>query len=395
MNRQPNAGIELCRNKWRGGVTLVEVLVSMIIMSIGIVLLATLLPISILRTAQATQLTQAVFLRNNAEAFVESNPGLLSGIATNSFGVVDPLGNLLVTPAQPFGGTGGLPRTFPALTLAEAESVAQLPDSWSPVLEGAVTPNLAASPQSVTFNGATITGLNVRNGSTANANNAPHRMVLLDGTGKLAVIQPLFQVSGQNLSWWNVDNTGTSLTTGPSLPTLFIPARVRVEAMQRRFTWLMTVRKKLISAADNSWAADIDVAVFFNRSFKIDDEFVHTVTPIASGVDGQPGVANVDDDGNGTADIDPGETGTIGSDDNRTLDVDLTGKPYLKKGGFMLEPLQLKWYRIVNVIPINANFTRILLDQDIRIPQGGTTISNGIFMKGIVDVYSLGTRTGQ
>ena len=55
-----------------GGVTLSEVLVSMLIMSVGVVSLATLFPISVLRTAQATQLTHSVFLRNNAEAAVES-----------------------------------------------------------------------------------------------------------------------------------------------------------------------------------------------------------------------------------------------------------------------------------------------------------------------------------
>ena len=80
------------------GVTLSEVLVSMLIMSVGVVSLATLFPISVLRTAQATQLTHAVFTRNNAEAAVESNLGLLSNAQIYGFsglGVIDPLGVFL------------------------------------------------------------------------------------------------------------------------------------------------------------------------------------------------------------------------------------------------------------------------------------------------------------
>ena len=48
----------------RGGVTLTEVLVSLMLMSIGVVTLATLFPLAVLRAVQATQLTSATILRS-------------------------------------------------------------------------------------------------------------------------------------------------------------------------------------------------------------------------------------------------------------------------------------------------------------------------------------------
>ena len=52
----------------RSGVTLTEVLMSLMIMSIGISAVAVLFPISVLRSVQATQLTNAAILKRNAQA---------------------------------------------------------------------------------------------------------------------------------------------------------------------------------------------------------------------------------------------------------------------------------------------------------------------------------------
>jgi len=477
MKKHPNptASDQTQATVARTGETLSVVLVAMLIMSIGVVSLAALFPISVLRTAQATQLTHSVFLRNNAEAAVESKVGLLSNaqiFGSSGLGIIDPLGVQLVgTPyVDPFGvgvgvGTplGGVRRTdglasttiTPAQRLALAEQLAALPDSWSLVLEEPVTAtNLSPSPPTkptITVANST-TGLNVRNGSTANAPYALHRLVMFDATGRFAVIQPLYQVTGLNLSWWNVNADGTSLGTGPSLPNGFIPTRVRIEAQDRRYTWMMTVRKRWVpvgpvsgtdgqpgvagtdddkvngpddngelhysgSDDDPNWAAELDVAVFYNRSFRAADETAYSLTfPVlnpAGGFDGAPGVSGVDDDNNAKLDTipnpnsppntipDPGEVGFPGSDDNRTVMVTFTTagpKPYLKKGGYMLEPNQLKWYRILDLkdvpsnVPTDTN-TVLLLDQNLTIPTVGGI--SGIFMKGIIEVYPLGSRTGR
>ena len=132
-----------------------------------------------------------------------------------------------------------------------------------------------------------------------------------------------------------------------------------------------------------------------------------------TGFDGAPGVSGVDDDNNATLDWtnsptntipDPGEVGFPGSDDNRTVIVNYTAgaKPYLKKGGYMLEPSQLKWYRILDLKDVSSaasnTQTVLLLDENLRYPP--TTAAtvpgiSGIFMRGIVEVFSLGSRTGQ
>lgn len=59
------------------GVTLVEVLMSLMIMSIGMASVAVLFPISVLRSVQATQMTNAAILKYNVEAYVQMNPSLI------------------------------------------------------------------------------------------------------------------------------------------------------------------------------------------------------------------------------------------------------------------------------------------------------------------------------
>ena len=242
MKKHPNptASDQTQATVARTGTTLSEVLVSMLIMSIGVVSLAALFPISVLRTAQATQLTHSVFLRNNAEAAVESNMGLLSNAQLAApttmdvgnpnwitYGVIDPLGRSLVPPAQPnFGGIASRPRISGGVTtLGQAEQLAALPDSWSLVLEDSVDLVYPPTPTQIRIK-STPAGLNPRNGqSLAYAN---HRMILYDGTGKLAVLKNLYQVSGSNLIWQDIDSVGNPVSTS-SLPLGFTPTRVRVE----------------------------------------------------------------------------------------------------------------------------------------------------------------------
>ena len=312
MKKHPNpaASDQTQATVARTGTTLSEVLVSMLIMSIGVVSLAALFPISVLRTAQATQLTHSVFLRNNAEAAVESNMGLLSNaqlaVPTTmdvgnpnwiTYGVIDPLHDFL-SPAQPnFGGIASRPRISGGVTtLEKAEQLAALADSWSLVLEDSL--DSASPPTSTQIKiKSTPAGLNPRNGqSLAYAN---HRMILYDGTGKLAVLKNLYQVSGSNLIWQDIDSVGNPVPTS-SLPLGFTPTRVRVEVQDRRYTWLMTARKKRVSSSptDSSWVAELDVAVFYNRSFRDADETAYSLTFPVGGFDGAPGVSGVDDDNN-------------------------------------------------------------------------------------------------
>jgi hypothetical protein len=58
----------------------------------------------------------------------------------------------------------------------------------------------------------------------------------------------------------------------------------------------------------------------------------------------------------------------------------------------------LKWYRILDLKDGSGpNKTVLLLDQDLQYPPtaGATLTLSGIFMKGIIEVYPLGSRTGR
>lgn len=383
----------------RGGLTLAEVLVSMLIMSIGIILLATLIPVSVARTAQASQLTQAVFLRNNAEAFIEYGPNILSNNVIplntttspyNTLAVLDPMGVAVYGTGVSFAGTATrAPVT--AINLATAQQYSMLPDSWTDVFDSAIT---AYNGTGITTSTAAST---INPWNSTNTSNAHYRMVLFDSTNKLVVLRDLLSVSGSTISWQD----GT--INESALPSGFVPARVRVETQVQRFTWIMTVNKYWTPTAPNSlaWEAELNVAVFFNRSFnRNSDETLYTISqPVDTngnliGYDGAYGVAGYDDNSNGQIDTDAAESGWLGSDDNRTVIVAFTAgsPPPLKKGGFMLDPNKLRWYRIINMTQILPTSTQatLLLDRDLRLP-----ITTGVFMKGIVDVYPLGIRTGQ
>ena len=83
----------------RHGVTLTEVLMSLMIMGIGVVSLATLFPISTLRVLEATNLTNSTVARFNAEGIIDSFPQMIhnpDGVSTTREAgknyIVDPLG---------------------------------------------------------------------------------------------------------------------------------------------------------------------------------------------------------------------------------------------------------------------------------------------------------------
>jgi prepilin-type N-terminal cleavage/methylation domain-containing protein len=77
MQRLRTKNTELDQNRTRCGVTLIEVLMSMMIMAIGVSLVMALFPISAIRTAQATKMTNAAVLKYNVESVVERQPHLL------------------------------------------------------------------------------------------------------------------------------------------------------------------------------------------------------------------------------------------------------------------------------------------------------------------------------
>jgi len=499
----------------RAGTTLSEVLISLAVMSIGVVSLATLFPISVLRSFQANQLTNSANLRYNVEAMLSVRPELYAigapweaaksspqyapgdmvtpteltslksppvvfqctnggtsdsiepnwnfndlqttsetnGVKWQAFRlqnyIIDPLGAWNVESTfrstgsgNFFGNDGNIPpnpraingfgntgvRVFGGIGANAANDMlaaeaATLPDSWV---------NQAES-YSVTYTaGGTTCTLNDL--QTDLTNTTPYdstggftvsRIVFYDATGRFSDVRTITSIGGLSGMQQSV---GWTLPSGVSNGLTITPVRARVETRERRFTWLLSVRR------GSSGAAYMDVVVFFRRPFSGKDEQVYPATFSAvtdPGYDSQPGIAGYDDDQNGTTD-DISELGALGSDDNARNWVVIQynsalGKPAVKKGGFVTDADNLRWYRVLDVVEgdllyastptgvmtkagLNmASYTpdtlatgmtdAIYLKVENKILQsgpqpsapGGTPTGGAIVMRGIVDVYPIRT----
>ena len=489
----------------RPGATLSEVLISLLVMSIGVVSLATLFPISVLRSVQANQLTNAANLRYNVEAMLSVKPELysigapwqagksyvvgdlvtpteltslksppvvfqctvaglsggaepgwnLSDQTTTSDGgvtwltfrlhnyIIDPLGTWSVESAYRstgtgnfFGNDGNNPpnarsingygnsgiRVFPgvggnASNDNLAAEAATLPDSWVNQAESFGVSYTAGSTSCTLVDLQT----DLTNTTPFDASGVfpTSRIVFFDATGKYSEVRTINSIGAlagttQSISW-------------PVGALNITPVRARVETKERRFSWLLSVRRGF------SGAAFMDVVVFFRRPFSGKDEQVYPATFTATtdvGYDGVPGIPNYDDDQNGVTD-DASELGSLGSDDTPRNWVviqynDAMGKPFVKKGGFVTDAENLRWYRIQHIVEgdliysstpagvmqkagLTTGYTpetlapgmtnAILLRLENKILQsgpqpsapGGTPVGGAILMRGIVDVYPIRT----
>lgn len=375
-------------NSGRRGVTLTEVLMSLMIMSIGVVSLATLFPISTLRVLEATNLTNSAIARFNAEGIVDSFDTMIhnpDGIATTREGgrsyVVDPLGwyeLLAQTGTPPVGFEYNRPPTVtlpdvglqtrylgdnvasPVLftSIDVARQIASLPDTTTDFGEGFPDPD-GTNPGAYVLNGnGLLTGLvmppevdltvfTLPTTDPAYQDPTQYQALIFDSTGDFSEIRPIEAVTGQQISW-------------PSRP---LPARysslvglVRIERVDPYYSWMLTVRKRA------SGPANVDVVVFSKRDFSELSEqvYVGDLRRFTLGNDGVPGTAGIDLNVNGTNN-DVGEIGYPGSDDqqnNRVLvDWDPSlyppgnppEKPPLRRGGYVYDTANALWYRILSI----------------------------------------------
>lgn len=338
---------------------------AIMIMGIGVIALATLFPISILRSVQATQLTNAAIHRLNAEAMIDLYPSLLGPSGARRDYIVDPMG-ANIPELQTIQDQNGLKRfgydpnnptpNPPDRRLfrfsggfnsqAQADRVVTLPDSWIEQVEAAPV-NLTATSVTLPSN-ADLTSTPIANGES--------RVVLFDAangrSGQVRVISPPTAnppgIVGQTVNWRE------------QLPAGFNVERVRVETKDRRYTWLLTVHKK---AGGNS--ATVELVVFFRRSFSPQDEVIYDTLPIGGAPNGF-------------------------QKDSNQVQVDWSNrpeKPLLKKGGYVLDAQNARWYRIQDVDESGSSAV-LTLEQPI--------IENGnrgaILMPGIIEVFSIGSK---
>ena len=354
----------------RGGTTLTEVLMSLMIMSIGIVTVATLFPISVLRSVHATQLTQATVLRYNAEALIDLHYNLDDltifptpdwtrknlvfdpdddGNFDEHFGtsyLIDPLG------AQIIGGAvGGLARfSFTASNESEAEALVTLPDSW--VLQYETAPLSTETARDGVVFDSSDNRIELNQVASLIDSGNTVRIVLYDSTGRMSATRALTDSSTQ------VDTAGSKITWTDPLPDngrYDDVSYARIETSERRYSWLLTVRNTSVLSPPNP-QANVDVAVFFRRSFGSEDE---TVYPMQ-----QDGSAN------------------------QYRVTWSSGKgPFLKRGGWLLDTDNGRWYRIQQIAESSGSAKLALEGGAPPVP-----IQNACFMRGIVDVYPIGTK---
>ncbi len=423
-----------CASSHRGGATLMEVLMSVMIMGLGVIPLATLFPISVQRSVQATQLTNATILRYNAEAMLDAFPGRLlhdpdndgnrnEHRYTNRKYVVDPIGSLLADdPAykgrfgndgqgNPYGNVLRFDAGFAALGTGPNFFAQQ--DSWELQYEGIPVSNTL---DTVTFDPADISAELMQTINDNAVAGIPQgiwsRLVIFDESGNEAQIRPLASVSPTeianrrfqgftdlptNLRY--VDGSGNGLVS-----------KVRVEIQEQRYTCLLSVRHQ------PTRVAAVDVVVFFKRDFSPASEVIHNVSDFvtySNGADGAPGVAGRDDNRDGNTD-DPSELGWKGSDDVPNYEFTLhyntnvtsaplslspeEVKPPLKKGGYIFDVKNARWYRIQKFVE-NSGGTAALVTldqpviQDIRNSAGNATTAGGVMVRpDVIQVYALGNK---
>ena len=440
----------------RQGSSLAEVLVALLVMSIGVVSVAALFPISVLRTVQATQLTNSTQLKYNFDGLTGPRPEIVTGVgewrpstlyspgdlvistvgnnryferqqtdpamvlsdaiepawrfslgantddggATSAWKthlarvyMVDPLGweerglEMSDRGLQAAPNTSDIRNTFGRSTLTGAPyvmdsayrivrfrggvagnaynptstlwslqstnrsrtgatSTCVLPDSWLVQVDTTdVTAFTATSIQvqrtdlvtSLDADGDGLVDFSPPNGVEQAINS---RVTLYGPDNRQSVIRPISTIGriagGEQINW--VSN----------LPTPFTPVRIRVETFQPRYSWMLAARRQM------SGAIYMDLITFYKRSFDPNHELIHPAhfrTGIWPGPDGN--YDTVDDISDPTVVI--------------QYNPDLgDASPALRRGGFICDAQNNRWYRIINYTEVNDSLAALVkLDNNV------------------------------
>ncbi|MAX38633.1 MAG: hypothetical protein CME33_18920 [Gimesia sp.] len=424
----------------RTGVTLMEVLMSVMIMSIGVVSLASLFPISIMRGVQATQLTNATVLRYNAEALIDAFPqlfvfdpdgtlnpnGHIAHQRRNRNYIVDPLGSFYASEdgtglEASFGNDGSstpvtrIPRYHAGLTTQlQAMNFFSQQDSWTLLYEG-IPFSINGTRDTIEIDNEDINSGILSLGelqTTLNDSTTGGRILIYDSTGR--------QIQTRSITGGSVDTSTREISLGDPLPDNDLYdsiSKVRIEILNMQYSYLLTVRRSI--ATD---VASVDVVVFFRRNFSPEFEALHQVENFVAewlpGNDLQWGVAGVDDDNDDDENGDnsdgrgidefAGEAGWPGSDDYQRRAFRLrynnsVERPLLKKGGYVFDAKNARWYRIQLIVneeeatAPGAEYADLILDQPIiqsinNPGSAGTPVDGLIVMPNVVQVYPLGNK---
>ena len=378
-----------------------------LVMGIGVLAVMALFPAAYLRAIQASQLTNSVLLKEQAEVLIDVHDltsdlyipqpknGFINRCIIDPLGIYDGLndsygidgggtaatyspttgspdyfnlsgGNVndpLDIPLRRLGFQGNnpyealgpapppfvayAPDLFPIGSREEVLDAVGLPDRWETVFSAIPSGSTATQ---VTFDLNEVDAANL----TALTGFLELRLVLIDITGKRSEVRVL------NPADVNA-GAGTIDWVTPLPATVGTIADCRVETPDRRFTWLLTVRK---TGEIGQSSTDIDCVVFHNRpAADPEEELVHTAALNAAG-------------------------GAVYDVTFTAYPSDPTLTPPLRTGGYVFDPAHARWYRIQDITDETATSATITLD---RFPS--ESISVLTIPRGVVGVYALRKRT--
>lgn len=349
----------------RAGLSLVEVLMSLLIMGIGVSSLITLFPISAKRVIEATNMTNATVLRYNAEAIIDAQPGYIyapdfpAPATIGKHYLVDPLGYSAlkasgVSVAQvgtfgfvpPASVTIPLPRRYPGapgMTEDLARALVASADTFSDQGEGLAVAG-SALPVGGPFTSVTLdpnVDLSALNG--LNLTQIEIRASLFDSIGDRSEVRRLASIS---------QPAPHTLTWAQALPSNFTNiGRVVVASNEEYYTWMLSVHRH-----SSGQTAKVEVVVFVKR-------------PIGAKDANSDGVL----DGNEAEQVYSAKLvrlvpGT--SVENNRVTIDFTGpdKPVVKRGGYLFDTKNCLWYRVSSIVTEAATSTSLTvsLEESIR-----------------------------
>jgi hypothetical protein len=317
---------------------------------------------------------------------------------------------------------GGAPQAMPLLRINSglqsefaAVQVATLPDSWETAVEavpidlnrdtsGAYPTRYAEFPPTLDLSGVaqTLATLQAQIGPAGLAAISP-RIVLTTADGQMTAVRTLDV-------WRSADATANRRVHWSDvqpLPAAFLARDIgpaRIEIFDRRYTWLMTVRKSPIEwDIDASGgppgqfedanlnarfdrgdpnAVEIKLVVLFKRAFSAADEHVFD--------------ANF-----GNAAVTPFDgAGPVQSNEVVIQWAGTEPEPHIKPGNFLFDARDVTWYQIESFTSNAAGTARMTLDRPVRavtqdangdsmIDATNDVMGRAILMRGVVEVFDL------
>ena len=381
----------------RRGVTLSEVLISILIMSIGVVSVATLFPVAMLRSAQGNALTHATQLTRNSRAMMRVLPSLThdpdgaGGIPAEQFignpnyrrFVVDPLGFARIAEdrvkynSKRDYNIGSLPRfsgfsfhpvidgndydTKPGgrnvdLLMRQATQIAVLPDNWSLLVDATVT-GVETGQRTINGIDQLTTILKVDDAVLDDVRGLPADTLrsflfhtLRDDTG--ALIKPATEQRSTALVW----GVSAGQVEIIGRPAAAVGDRLWVHVRNRNFSWLATVRMAADGVPNGS------IAVFLKRSFSAEDETVYSNDLQANG--GMP----------------------VFSTQSALARIEVPAglQPIVRNGGWIFDADNFQWFQITDVVTETDTLIEVKLD---RTPRDAG--NRALMMRGIVGVFPM------